>query len=348
MILKDFLRLAIDCARRDLTINAIAISCEDEGNVIDPYGGLQDLHNRVLRHVSHHFKDDPVRAIRLARFAARYEHLGFTIHPDTKELVKQMIKDGELDHLVPERIWEEFNKAFSHNFSGFVKYLFELGILEVILPEVFNLHGVPQTEKYHPEVDTFVHTILCLQQAERLYGHDGEILWAVMLHDLGKAVTPADILPSHIHHERNGIPLVKGVCDRLKVPTSYRNLAMMVCEFHLDSHTVLTFKASTLVKRFRQYGAYRNPEQFFKFVKCCEADARGRTGFEDRAYPQADYFLQTYEIARNVKFQELTNSNQIKPEHIQARLDELRSKRINSSDVFKQRAQLKSQETKDV
>lgn len=328
-----------DLFRRDLTINAMAVD-PDTGDVVDPYGGKQDLEDRVLRHVSIHFKDDPVRALRLARFAARYEHRGFTIHPTTKAFVKDMIKDGELDHLVPERIWEEFKKAFEVNFSGFIRCLFDLGILHVILPEVSNLFGVPQTEKYHPEVDTFKHVILCLEQAEKLFGNDGEILWAVLLHDLGKGVTPADVLPSHLHHEMNGIPLVKDVCERFKVPTHFYELAVMVCQHHLDSHTVLNFKASTLVKRFRQYDAYRKPDRFEKFLKCCEADARGRTGFEDREYAQTEYFSGMFKIANDVRFNDLPNSVNIPPPSIQSKLDELRAKRIHDSVWFKARKTL--------
>lgn len=329
-----------DLFRRDLTINSMAMDVETN-TIFDPFGGKLDLDNRILRHVSVHFKDDPVRALRLARFAARYEHLGFTIHESTKQMVKDMINNGELDHLVPERIWEEFKKAFTVNFSGFVRHLFDLGILQIILPEVSDLFGVPQTEKYHPEVDTFKHVILCLEQAEKLSNNDGEILWAVMLHDLGKGVTPKDILPSHLHHEMNGLPLVKNVCERFKVPTEYKDIAMMVCQYHLDSHTVLNFKASTLVKRFRQYDAYRRTDRFYKFLICCEADARGRTGFEEREYNQANYFKQTFEIASSVKFQHLANHNQIAPQHIQQRMDELRAKRIHESEVFKQRATFK-------
>lgn len=315
-----------DCYRRDLTINAIAFDPETQ-EYFDPYGGMKDIQEKYLRHVSHHFKDDPVRALRLARFAARFENLGFTVHPDTKQLVREMINNGELDHLVPERVWEECTKAMKFNFTGFLRSLHDLGVLEHVLPEVAALDGVPQPAAYHPEIDTLIHTFMCVEQAEKMR-LSPECLWAVLLHDLGKAVTPSDQWPKHLMHEKLGVPLVKDVCERLKVPNSFKELALMVCEHHLDCHKVKEFKPSTLVKRFKMYGAYRFPERFKMFLKCCEADARGRTGFEDREYTQGDYYMEMFEIAASVKFADLNKPN-LEPQKIQESLERLRTSKIS-------------------
>lgn len=314
-----------DLKRRDLTINAMARDVET-GEIIDPYGGARDLKNRVLKHVSSHFSDDPVRAIRLARFAARYHFLGFVIDETTKSFVNDMIVAGELDHLVPERVWEEFTKAMKSDFALFIQYLHELKILHVLLPEVSALDGVIQPPQHHPEVDTFVHTVMCVQQAQRLTTTP-EVWWAALMHDLGKGITPKDELPRHLMHEKRGVPLVRNVCERYKVPTSFKELALMVCEYHLDCHKVKEFKPSTLVKRFRQYDAYRKPERFEMFLLACEADARGRTGLEDHEYDQADYFRKMFEVAKSVKFADLNNPN-MEPSKIQEALDRLRIQRI--------------------
>ena len=314
-----------DLKRRDLTINAMARDVET-GEIIDPYGGARALKNRVLKHVSSHFSDDPVRAIRLARFAARYHFLGFVIDETTKSFVNDMIVAGELDHLVPERVWEEFTKAMKSDFALFIQYLHELKILHVLLPEVSALDGVIQPPQHHPEVDTFVHTVMCVQQAQRLTTTP-EVWWAALMHDLGKGITPKDELPRHLMHEKRGVPLVRNVCERYKVPTSFKELALMVCEYHLDCHKVKEFKPSTLVKRFRQYDAYRKPERFEMFLLACEADARGRTGLEDHEYDQADYFRKMFEVAKSVKFADLNNPN-MEPSKIQEALDRLRIQRI--------------------
>ena len=212
------------------------------------------------------------------------------------------------------------------DFALFIQYLHELKILHVLLPEVSALDGVIQPPQHHPEVDTFVHTVMCVQQAQRLTTTP-EVWWAALMHDLGKGITPKDELPRHLMHEKRGVPLVRNVCERYKVPTSFKELALMVCEYHLDCHKVKEFKPSTLVKRFRQYDAYRKPERFEMFLLACEADARGRTGLEDHEYDQADYFRKMFEVAKSVKFADLNNPN-MEPSKIQEALDRLRIQRI--------------------
>jgi tRNA nucleotidyltransferase (CCA-adding enzyme) len=293
-----------DLLRRDLTINAMAR--DDRGNIIDPYGGQSDLRERVLRHVSAAFTEDPLRVLRTARFAARYAHLGFTVAPETIALMSSIASAGELEHLPAERLWVETERALSErNPEVFIDVLRTCGALQRLLPELDALFGVPQNPQYHPEVDTGIHTLMALQQAVAL-GADSATRFAVLLHDLGKGTTPEQELPRHIAHESRGVPLVNAVCERLKSPRRYRDLALKVCEYHLLSHRALELRGKTLLKLLRNTQALRQADQFDAFLLACEADARGRTGLEDRAYPQRSYLLQAAVIARGVTAADFT------------------------------------------
>jgi len=287
-----------DLLRRDLTINAMAQA--DDGTLIDPYGGQRDLAERVLRHVSEAFVEDPLRVLRTARFAARYAHLGFTVADETIALMAEIVRQDELAHLPPERIWIELDRALGErNPEVFVEVLRECGALARLLPELDALFGIPQPEQHHPEIDSGVHTLMVLQQAVKL-SDAGDVRFAALLHDLGKGVTPAGELPRHIGHEHRGIRLVKAVCQRIKAPNQYRDLALKVCEFHLHSHRAMELRGKTLLKLLRATDALRRPDRFEAFLAACEADARGRKGSEESPYPQADYLRRAREIALGV------------------------------------------------
>jgi len=288
-----------DLERRDLTINAMAE--DSEGQIIDPFNGQQDLQNKRLRHVSRAFTEDPVRILRIARFLARFHHLGFSIAEETLSLMQQMVDAGEVDALVPERVWQEMAKALCEpNPEQFILALRECGALKVLLPEIDQLFGVPQVKAYHPEVDTGVHVMMVVQQCCRLTSKP-VTRFAALMHDLGKGITPQDILPHHYGHEESGLPLVKAVCDRLKVPNEYRQLAEMTCQYHTHVHRAFEVKPKTLLKVLTATDAYRRPERFEQFLQACKADSRGRPGFEDRPYLQADLYrrilLETQAIA---------------------------------------------------
>lgn len=292
-----------DLSRRDLTINAIA---EDaDGNIVDPYHGTVDLENKILRHVSPAFAEDPVRILRLARFAARYHHLGFAVAPETYDLMRSMVANGEVDSLVPERVWKELQRALSETSPAeFIHVLKACGALAVILPEVDALFGIPQPAQHHPEIDAGVHTLMSLAVASRMSG-DTRVRFAVLLHDLGKATTPKDELPRHIGHEERGEGLVKEFCRRLRVPREYSDLAIAVARYHLYAHRALDMKKQSVLKLFKAVGGLRRPQQFERFLQCCEADARGRKGLEMRPYPQADYLRQALKASLAVDVQPL-------------------------------------------
>ncbi|WP_394200686.1 multifunctional CCA addition/repair protein [Marinagarivorans algicola] len=276
-----------DLARRDLTINAIAQA--DDGSLIDPYGGQQDLQNKQLRHVSDAFSEDPVRILRIARFAARYHHLGFSVAPETQKLMQRMVAAGEVDALVPERVWKETARALGEqNPEQFIQVLKNCGALARIMPELDDVFGVPQPPQHHPEIDTGLHSLLSLQHAAN-QSSALTVRFATLVHDLGKACTPADILPSHHGHERAGLKKVKSLCRRLCVPNDSKKLALAVCEYHTHCHRALELNPSTLNKLFNNLGAYKNKLFFEEFALCCEADAKGRTGLEKRPYPQVSY-----------------------------------------------------------
>jgi tRNA nucleotidyltransferase (CCA-adding enzyme) len=296
-----------DLSRRDLTINAIA---EDKnGDLIDPYGGQVDLEKRILRHVSYAFVEDPVRVLRVARFAARFHHLGFKLAPETIRLIRKMGKSGELSALVAERVWTEMSRALGErNPSIFFETLRECDVLATLFPEIDGLYGVPQTAKYHPEIDTGIHVMMALEKSAEL-NFDIETRFAVLMHDLGKAITPVDILPSHHGHEQHGVKLVKSFCKRWKVPKAHTELALITTEYHTHVHRAFDLKPATLLKLFAKTDVFRKPERFKKMVQACLADARGRTTFEDNPYPQADFVNQLADKLCNADISKVTQSD---------------------------------------
>lgn len=291
-----------DLSRRDLTINAIAQ--DENGNLIDPFHGQADIDNRLLRHVSPAFAEDPLRVLRVARFAARYAHLGFRVADETLVLMREMVTTGEVDYLIPERAWKETQRALTEkNPEVYFSVLRECGALKVLFSEIDALFGVPQTAAYHPEIDTGVHCLMSLQQAVKL-SDDPLIRFATLIHDLGKATTPADILPKHIGHEERSLPLIENLCQRIKCPNDYKELSLAVAAWHTHCHRALELKASSLLKLLLRLDAFRRPERFEQFLICCESDARGRTTFEDRDYPQAHFLRKAYKICIEVKAKE--------------------------------------------
>ena len=292
-----------DLLRRDLTINALAKG--ESGEIIDPFNGLQDIQDKVLRHVSPAFSEDPVRILRVARFAARYRHLGFIVADETMQLMKQMVDDGEVDALVPERVWQEMKKALGERSpSRFIEVLRDCGALERILPELDRLFGVPQPEEHHPEIDTGIHTLMVLQQACQL-SDDTEVRFAALMHDLGKGTTPESEWPHHIEHEARGAEIVLDVCKRLRIPNEYRDLAERTARFHLHYHRALELKPSTVVKTLEQLDAFRKPQRFEKFLLASEADARGRPGHENSSFAQGGFFRKAFAAAQQVDIKSL-------------------------------------------
>lgn len=284
-----------DLERRDLTINAMA---EDHnGNVIDFHNGQADLKAGIIRHVSNAFLEDPVRILRAARFAARFD---FQIAPETMTLMTEMVNNGEVDALVPERVWAEMRKAFDTDSPhAFFEVLRQCGALKRVLPEIDALYGVPQTAKYHPEIDTGIHTMMVVEQAARLT-NSPLIRFAALVHDLGKAVTPSDVLPSHRGHEKAGLPIIKSLCERLRIPKKYQSLALAVGEYHLHMHKMYELKASTILTMLENTRALMDDERANQIALSCRADARGRTGFEDIPYHQADLFIDFQQAAKSV------------------------------------------------
>lgn len=287
-----------DLARRDLTINALAM--DEVGEIIDPYGGRRDIEQRKLRHVSESFREDPVRILRVARFAARYHHLGFTVADETLGLMREMVDSCEVDYLVSERVWKEMSRALGEASPAvFFEALRDCGALQRLLPEIANLYGVPQPPKHHPEIDCGVHTMMALEQATRL-SDKITVRFATLVHDLGKATTPKDILPRHIGHEQRSLDLIRGLCERLAVPNAFRELALAVAKYHTHCHRVKELKVTTLLATLEALDAFRRPERFEEFLLCCQADARGRTGFENRDYSQTAYFREALARCQDV------------------------------------------------
>ena len=292
-----------DLIRRDLTINAIAM--DNDGKIYDPYNGQQDLDHKILRHVSMAFIEDPLRVLRIARFAARYKALGFTVAPETLALMKQLAESGELEALTPERVWKETSRALMENHADeYFEVLRACGALKVLFPELDALYGIPQRPEYHPEIDCGIHTMMSLQQACKA-NYSLDVRFAVLVHDLGKALTPKDELPRHIMHEERGIKPVTEVCDRLKVPTNTKQLALAVCKEHLKCHQALTLKPGTLWRLLQRLDVLRRPERVEAFVQACECDSRGRLGLENREYPQSKYIFDVIQVVRNIKAQDL-------------------------------------------
>jgi tRNA nucleotidyltransferase (CCA-adding enzyme) len=285
-----------DLARRDLTINAIAQA--GDGSLIDPFGGQRDLQARVLRHVTDAFREDPVRILRVARFAARFT--GFSLAPETLELMRGMVAEGEADHLVPERVWQELARGLMERQpSRMFEVLRACGALQRILPEVEQLWGVPQRAEYHPEVDTGVHNMMVLDMSARLEA-PLPVRFACLTHDLGKGTTPADVLPKHIGHEQRSVKLLKAVCNRLRVPNDCRELADVVAREHGNIHRSAEFGAAATVRLLERCDAFRKPQRFELVLLACECDARGRLGLEERPYPQRERLLAALAAARSV------------------------------------------------
>jgi tRNA nucleotidyltransferase (CCA-adding enzyme) len=292
-----------DLIRRDLTINAMAM--DEAGHVHDPYNGQQDLADRVLRHVSDAFIEDPLRVLRVARFAARYHAMGFHVATETLDLMRQLTESGELNTLTPERVWKETSRALMESHADiYFEVLRSCGALKVLFPEIDALFGVPQRPEYHPEIDCGIHTMMSLQQACR-QNYDLDVRFAVLVHDLGKALTPTEELPRHIMHEERGVQPVTELCERFKVPTYTKQLAIAVCKEHLKCHQALNLKPGTLWRLLQRLDVLRRPERVEAFVQACECDSRGRLGLEDRAYPQAQYVREAMQVVRGIKAQDL-------------------------------------------
>lgn len=294
-----------DLQRRDLTINAIA---EDpEGRLIDPYNGQRDLDDKILRHVSDAFLEDPLRVLRTARFAARYHHLGFSIASETMDAMRVLVDSGEMEHLVAERVWRETQRALGEQTPQvYFQTLRDCGALACILPEVDRLFGVAQRPDFHPEIDTGVHTMMALEQAAKL-SDDCSVRFAVLVHDVGKGITPADVLPRHTGHEARGLPLVKTLCERLKVPNEYRKLALVVTEYHLQCHRAADLKVETLLNLLRGVGALKSSAKLEPFLLSCEADARGRLGLENRHYSSPNYLRRAQSALATVSIADLVS-----------------------------------------
>ena len=290
-----------DLLRRDLTVNAMAM--DEQGQIIDPYGGQQDLHNKVLRHVSAAFEEDPLRVLRVARFAARYHHLGFAIAAETQALMSTIAASGELTALTTERVWKETSRALLEaSPEVYFESLRSCGALKHWFAELDALWGVPAPEKWHPEIDTGVHCMMVLRMAATL-SQDLAVRYAALVHDLGKALTPPEQWPAHHGHEKSGLAAITRLSERLKVPNDCRELALLVGEFHTHIHKALELKPTTVLRVLNHSDAWRKPARFEQLLLACEADARGRLHFEQRPYPQADYFRAAYQAAAAVDVQ---------------------------------------------
>jgi tRNA nucleotidyltransferase (CCA-adding enzyme) len=289
-----------DLSRRDFTVNAIAQS--EDGSLIDPYNGIADLRAGMLRHVSAAFSEDPVRILRAARFVARF---GFSIAPETLELMRMMVANGEVDALVAERVWQELARGLMEkNPSRFIHTLRDCGALKKIMPEVDALFGVPQPPQYHPEIDCGIHTMMVLDDAAQ---HDCvlEVRFAALMHDLGKGNTPKDILPRHIGHEARSVDLLRVLCERLRVPGECRDLGLLVARYHGDVHRAKELRPDTIVRLFQNCDAWRKPQRFAQILEACASDARGRTGHEHDDYPQAHFLQRVLQAAQAVNAGEI-------------------------------------------
>jgi tRNA nucleotidyltransferase (CCA-adding enzyme) len=315
-----------DLARRDLTVNAIART--ENGQLIDPYNGVADIRDRMLRHVSPAFIEDPVRILRVARFAARFTD--FSIAPETMDLMRWMVQEGEVDALVPERVWQELARGLmEHKPSRMFETLLDCGALEKILPEVQRLWGVPQAAQHHPEVDTGVHVMMVVDYAASC-GYSLPVRFAALTHDLGKGTTPKDMLPSHIGHEERSVHLLRDVCKRLRVPNDCKDLAHIVARYHGKAHRAQEMRPDTLVRLLQETDAFRQPERFHEFLRACECDSRGRTGFEDRPYPQAEILLKVLSAATSVDAGAVARQYS-EPEQIRQRVYEARVSAVQAA-----------------
>ena len=289
-----------DLQRRDFTVNAIAES--PDGTLVDPWHGARDLEQRVLRHVGPAFVEDPLRVLRAARFMARFAPLGFSVAPETMALMREVVASGELEHLVPERVWQELVRALASPApAAFLRTLRDCGALAVVLPEVDALYGVPQRAEYHPEVDTGVHIELVCDMAASLAPGDGVVGFAALVHDLGKALTPDDVLPKHIGHEHAGLGPLRAVCERLKVPAQHRDLARIACREHLNVHRLFELRDRTVHELLVRCDAFRQPARIAQLGLVCEADKRGRAGLQEQPYPQREELLRLLAAAQTVR-----------------------------------------------
>ncbi|MED5535410.1 MAG: multifunctional CCA addition/repair protein [Pseudomonadota bacterium] len=296
-----------DLGRRDLTINAMAR--DPEGVLIDPYGGQKDLKDGFLRHVSEAFEEDPLRVLRVARFAARFKELGFTVAAETMELMVSMVVKNEVDALKSDRVWQETEKALAEpNPEVYFEVLRECGALGVVFPEIEALFGIPQPAEWHPEIDTGIHTLMALKMSANL-SESVAVRFATLTHDLGKAGTPKKILPKHRGHEERSVKILSHFCSRLPIPRRFRELAVAVARHHGTVHRAKELKPSTAYKLIETVDAIRRPERFEDFLLACEADARGRLGLEDRPYPQANVLRTALNAARKVRSEELQNTS---------------------------------------
>jgi tRNA nucleotidyltransferase (CCA-adding enzyme) len=300
-----------DLRRRDLTINAMAET--PSGDIVDPYGGRRDLEARLLRHVSDSFVEDPVRILRVARFAARYAELGFRVAEETVALMRRMTDSGELEALVPERVWQETERALGEPRPDvFFDTLRHCGALGVIFPELAALYGVPQPPRWHPEIDTGVHVMLALRYSAA-NGTSTAVRFAVLMHDLGKALTAPAHWPSHRGHEEAGVPVIERLCARLKVPNGFRELAVLTARHHAVVHRAAELRPATVLKLLESADAFRRPERFEEMLAACEADARGRTGLESQPYPQRDYLRRAHAAAAAVSLEESERQGLVGP-----------------------------------
>lgn len=315
-----------DLLRRDLTINAMAL--DPQGMLIDPYGGKQDLDARILRHVSPAFAEDPLRVLRLARFAARFAKSGFRIADETKALCKKIRESGELAHLKAERVWQETQRALSEDSPEvYFQVLREVDALAILFPELDRLFGIPQPEQHHPEIDCGVHAMLSLQQACRLT-KDTEVRFAALIHDLGKGLTPANVWPRHHGHELKGVAPIKALCKRLMAPKRFTELACLVSEFHTHIHRAEELRAKTALKVLKRCDAFRKPDRFEQILLTSMADARGRTGFENADYPQAERFRAYLKAANSVNPKALIDQG-LRAQELGQAIDQLRQDAIS-------------------
>lgn len=330
-----------DLIRRDLTINAMALD-EATGQIVDPCGGQDDLAAKLLRHTSPAFAEDPVRILRIARFSARFQPMGFKIAPETLSLMKVMVKNGEVDALVPERVFQEFSSALKASApEQFIETLRACGALVKLFPEIDALFGQPQPIEYHPEIDCGIHSLMTLKRAS-FHSPDPIIRFASLLHDLGKGITPKDKLPHHYGHEANGVPLVKALCERLKVPTKWQQLALISCEYHLHVHRAFELKAATILKLFNRTNAWRNPSGFQDFLTVCLADSQGRTGYENSEYPQQEYLQTCLEACQQISAQSFVQAG-LKGEAISQAMNQARLEAIKK--VYEHRSEFKTPES---
>lgn len=292
-----------DLLRRDLTINAIAM--DDDGHFIDPYHGINDLHQRILRHVSPAFAEDPLRVLRVARFAAKYHHYGFTIAQETLQLMTAIVESGEINHLTAERVWKETEKALAtEDPQIYFDVLRKCNALAILFPELNNLFGIPQPEKWHPEIDSGIHTLLALKQSALLTA-DLEVRFAVLCHDFGKALTLPEQLPHHTGHGEKGITLVNQLCTRLKIANNYKKVACMICRYHDETHYINEMSAENIVALLNGIDVWRTPKHLEQLILSSLADFRGRENFANKPYPQAEYLKEAYIIAKSVSIQEI-------------------------------------------